>query len=56
MPAERELYAAALPPLAAALSASSPYLQTGPVGITSLLTFGYAHHTRSFLKATWLLG
>jgi sulfate permease, SulP family len=40
MPAERGLYAAALPPLAAALFASSPYLQTGPVAITSLLTFG----------------
>ena len=34
------LYAAALPPLAAALFASSPYLQTGPVALTSLLTFG----------------
>ena len=31
---------AALPPLAAALFASSPYLQTGPVALTSLLTFG----------------
>jgi sulfate permease, SulP family len=40
MPAERGLYAAALPPLAAAFFASSPYLQTGPVAITSLLTFG----------------
>jgi sulfate permease, SulP family len=34
------LYASALPPLAAAAFASSPYLQTGPVAITSLLTFG----------------
>jgi SulP family sulfate permease len=34
------LYAAALPPLAAALIASSPYLQTGPVAMTALLTFG----------------
>ncbi len=40
MPAYRGLYAAALPPLAAAFIASSPYLQTGPVAITSLLTFG----------------
>jgi SulP family sulfate permease len=39
MPADRGLYAAALPPIAAALFASSPYLQTGPVAITSLLTF-----------------
>jgi SulP family sulfate permease len=40
MPAYRGLFAAALPPLAAALLASSPYLQTGPVALTSLLTFG----------------
>jgi SulP family sulfate permease len=40
MPPITGLYAAALPPLAAALFASSPYLQTGPVAQTSLLTFG----------------
>lgn len=40
MPAERGLYAAAVGPLAAALFASSPYLQTGPVALTSLLVFG----------------
>jgi SulP family sulfate permease len=40
MPAYRGLYAAALPPLAAAFFASSPYLQTGPVALTALLTFG----------------
>ncbi|MBD0290728.1 MAG: SulP family inorganic anion transporter, partial [Thermoleophilia bacterium] len=40
MPSSRGLYAAALPPIVAALFASSPYLQTGPVAITSLLTFG----------------
>src|SRR5918996_1283905 len=40
MPPISGLYAAALPPLAAALFASSPYLQTGPVALTSLLTFG----------------
>ena len=40
MPPQRGLLAAALPPLAAALIASSPYLQTGPVALTSLLTFG----------------
>ena len=40
MPPHRGLYAAALPPIAAALFASSPYLQTGPVAITGLLTFG----------------
>jgi sulfate permease, SulP family len=40
MPSYRGLYAAALPPIVAALFASSPYLQTGPVAITSLLAFG----------------
>lgn len=40
MPPERGLYAAALPPLVAALFACSPYLQTGPVALTSLLTYG----------------
>jgi SulP family sulfate permease len=40
MPAYRGLYAAALPPIAAALFASSPYLQTGPVALTALLSFG----------------
>jgi SulP family sulfate permease len=34
------LYAGAIPPIAAAVFASSPYLQTGPVAITALLTFG----------------
>jgi SulP family sulfate permease len=40
MPPIVGLYAVALPPVAAALFASSPYLQTGPVAITALLTFG----------------
>lgn len=34
------LYAAAAAPIAGALVGSSPYLQTGPVAVTSLLTFG----------------
>jgi SulP family sulfate permease len=34
------LFAGALPPLLAAPFTSSPYLQTGPVALTSLLTFG----------------
>ncbi len=38
MPPYRGLYAAALPPLAAVFFASSPYLQTGPTAIVSLLT------------------
>jgi SulP family sulfate permease len=40
VPAYVGLSAAALPPLLAAYFASSPYLQTGPVALTSLLTFG----------------
>ncbi len=40
VPAYIGLSAAALPPLFAAYFASSPYLQTGPVALTSLLTFG----------------
>jgi SulP family sulfate permease len=38
MPPEAGLYAAMLAPIAAAFLASSPYLQTGPVALTSLLT------------------
>ncbi|HCU89103.1 MAG TPA: hypothetical protein DGR97_04130 [Gammaproteobacteria bacterium] len=34
------LYAAAIAPIAAAFFASSPFLQTGPVAMTSVLTFG----------------
>lgn len=34
------LYAAAAAPLAAALVGSSPYIQTGPTAVTSLLTLG----------------
>jgi SulP family sulfate permease len=34
------LYASAIPPLAAAFFVSSPYLQTGPTAITSILTGG----------------
>jgi SulP family sulfate permease len=40
LPAYYGLYAAMLPPLAAAFFVSSPYLQTGPTAMTSLLTFG----------------
>jgi SulP family sulfate permease len=40
MPAYTGLYAAALPPLAAAFFVSSPYLQTGPTAITSILVAG----------------
>ncbi len=40
MPAYTGLYAVGTAALAAAFFASSPYLQTGPVATTSLLTFG----------------
>lgn len=40
MPAHRGLFVAALAPVAAAFFASSPWLQTGPVALTSLLTLG----------------
>ena len=40
LPAHYGLYAAALPPIGAAIFASSPYLHTGPVALTALLTFG----------------
>jgi SulP family sulfate permease len=40
LPAYVGLYAAALPPLAAAFFASSPWLQTGPTAVTSILVAG----------------
>lgn len=40
LPPVHGLYAAAVAPLAGALIGSSPYLQTGPVALTSLLTLG----------------
>jgi SulP family sulfate permease len=40
LPARHGLFAAALGPLAAGFFASSPYLQTGPVALTALLTLG----------------
>jgi SulP family sulfate permease len=40
LPPQHGLYAAILPPIAAAFFASSPYLQTGPATVSSLLTLG----------------
>lgn len=40
VPPVHGLYAAAAAPIVAGLIGSSPYLQTGPVALTSLLTFG----------------
>ena len=39
MPATNGLYAAAVPPVAAAPFGSSPYLQPGPTAVSALLTF-----------------
>ena len=60
LPAEYGLYAAALPCLLAALFASSPYLQTGPVAVTALLTFGALQgiaepHTSEYIELAALL-
>ena len=40
VPAQAGLFAAALPPVVAAFFVSSKYLQTGPVALTALLTYG----------------
>lgn len=40
LPAHHGLYAAALPPILAAVFASSRYLQTGPTALTSILILG----------------
>ena len=40
LPAVHGLYAAMLPPIVAAFFVSSPYLQTGPVAMTAILSFG----------------
>ena len=40
VPAQAGLFAAALPPVLAAFFVSSKYLQTGPVALTALLTYG----------------
>lgn len=40
LPAKHGLYAAAVAPVLAALASSSPYLQTGPTALTSLLVLG----------------
>jgi SulP family sulfate permease len=60
LPAYYGLYAAALPPLAASFFASSPYLQTGPTALTSILTFGilaatYEPGSTSFILSASLL-
>lgn len=60
VPAHHGLYAAAIPAVAAALFASSPYLQNGPTAMVALLTFGalasmVAPRTPEFVAAATLL-
>ena len=60
LPAHVGLYVAALPPIAAAWFASSPFLQTGPTALSAILSFGIlsAHFTvgsSSYLGAAALL-
>lgn len=61
MPPYVGLYASSLPLIVFALFASSPYLQTGPVALTSLLTFGalsgagFATETSEYIAAGALL-
>lgn len=61
MPAHIGLFASAFPLLVFSLFASSPYLQSGPTAVTSLLTFsalaatGYAETTEDYVRAGALL-
>lgn len=61
MPAQIGLFASAAPLLVFALFASSPFLQSGPTAVSSLLTFsalagtGYAVETIDYVKAGALL-
>lgn len=54
LPAYYGLYAAALPPVAAAFFASSRYLQTGPVAMTALLTFGALSAFADPFSSEWI--
>lgn len=60
LPPSVGLIAAAIAPIAASIFASSPYLQTGPVALTALLTFGAlspvaATYTDDYIKLAALL-
>jgi sulfate permease, SulP family len=60
MPAHHGLYAATIPLVVAGFFASSPYLQTGPVALTSLLVFAslsphWATGTSEYVAAAALL-
>jgi SulP family sulfate permease len=54
LPPHYGLYAAMLPPIAAAVFASSPYLQTGPVAMTSLLAYGALAQLAEVRSADWI--
>jgi SulP family sulfate permease len=54
LPPSSGLIAAIVAPIAAAFLVSSPYLQTGPVAMTSLLTFGTLVVIAPPLSATYL--
>lgn len=55
MPPIYGIYASIFPPIFAALFASSPYLQTGPVAMTSLLTFGALTALATPLSSDYLI-
>ena len=54
LPGRFGLYAAAFAPIAAAFLASSPYLQTGPVALTALLTFGALQPLAAVESSAWV--
>lgn len=54
LPPQVGLFAAALPTLLAAPFVSSPYLQTGPVALTALLTFGALNGTAQPFSANYI--
>jgi sulfate permease, SulP family len=54
LPAIIGIYAAILPPIVAAFFVSSPYLQTGPVAITCLLSLGVLNSISSPTEADYI--
>lgn len=54
LPPQIGLYASGLPPILAAIFVSSRYLQTGPVALTSLLTFGTLSQLAPVASAEYL--
>jgi len=56
LPPRYGLFAAALPLIVFSMFASSPYLQTGPVALTSLLTFGVLTSANYIPESTNYIG